>query len=333
MNTPKKFLFLFLSILFYMPSAISSIKEQYPFASVVIWGHKIQSGHTHSWIHYAFYKAFRHLGYNTLWLDNNDVIAHIDFSNSLFITEGQVDQNIPKRADCRYILHNCTRPPYQSLFEQDNCLLLQVFTYDVLERDVREIAPFIFTDLKQRIMYMPWATDLLPHEIDQQKQQVSLRKKSDIIYWVGTLCHGTFGNWEEITPFMTAAQNAGIRFQQHKDQNAHNCMTRIQQSYMAPAIVGTWQKEKGYIPCRIFKNISYGQMGITNSKAVSDLFEGKIVYNPNTYQLFFDAQQKLATMDLQELHKMMDFVRDHHTYITRIKQLLGFMNDVKPIGH
>ena len=40
---------------------------------VVIWGHKLYS-HTHSFIHSGFFKAFKHLGYDTYWFDNNDNI-------------------------------------------------------------------------------------------------------------------------------------------------------------------------------------------------------------------------------------------------------------------
>ena len=36
---------------------------------------------------------------------------------------------------------------------------------------------------------------------------------------------------------------------------------------------GTCHKSIGYIPCRIFKAISYGCLGITNSKSVYDLFD------------------------------------------------------------
>mgnify|MGYP006419383869 CR=1 FL=1 len=37
---------------------------------VIIWGHKLHS-HTHSYIHDSFYKAFKFLGYNTYWFDEN----------------------------------------------------------------------------------------------------------------------------------------------------------------------------------------------------------------------------------------------------------------------
>ncbi len=98
-----------------------------PFKKVVLWGHKLHS-HTHSWIHWAFYRAFEHLGYDVLWLDNSDNIKGIDFSDSLFITEGQVDHNMPLREDGRYILHNCDSKRYNKLRQQGKVLTLQRYT-------------------------------------------------------------------------------------------------------------------------------------------------------------------------------------------------------------
>ena len=57
----------------------------------------------------------------------------------------------------------------------------------------------------------------------------------------------------------------------------------IQESILAPAIQTDWQVENGYIPCRIFKNISYGKMGVTNNPTVNKLFNDKIntIYKNN----------------------------------------------------
>ena len=60
----------------------------------VAWGHKMHS-HTHSYIHGAFIKAFQHLGYKTLWLDDSDDVSRIDFEGTLFLTEAQVNGKIP----------------------------------------------------------------------------------------------------------------------------------------------------------------------------------------------------------------------------------------------
>ena len=94
---------------------------------------------------------------------------------------------------------------------------------------------------------------------------------------------------------------------------------------MAPAIQGAWQCVNGYIPCRIFKNISYGQWGITNNRVVYDLFKGKVIYNSDTYQLFYDAKHYIDNAPISELYELMDFVKNNHTYINRIETLLNFM--------
>ncbi len=298
------------------------------FDKVVIWGHKLHS-HTHSYIHNAFFCAFQEMGYSVFWFDSKDNIDNIDFKNTLFITEGQADKGIPLRDDCFYVLHNCDSTKYKPYFNKKQAVTLQVYTDDVLTRKCEKIAPCIFYDIKGQCLYMPWATDLLPREIDIVKNSLLNVKKTKNIAWVGTFGGGYFGNIEQITPFIEAAKSQKIEFKNYGSLSIEENLNVIRSSYMAPAIVGKWQQEKGYIPCRIFKNISYGKMGVTNSERVCELFEGKIVYNPNSYQLFFDAQEKINKMSLNELYELMDFVRDNHTYINRIHTILDFIEKVQ----
>lgn len=295
---------------------------------IVIWGHKLHS-HTHSYIHHAFYRAFEAMGYPTFWFDNNDSIEEYDFANTLFLTEGQVDANIPIRDDCLYIIHNCTNSKYLPLLNAGKCIQLQVYTDQVLAYQTEEIAKCIHYDVPGKTVYMPWATDLLPDEIDAIKQRMPMNQNSNKIYWIGTVGDGYFGNINEINPFKQASQDAGYEFiAQGGNVSPEDHQRLIGSSYMAPTIVGKWQFNVNYIPCRIFKNISYGQMGITNSYRVYDLFEKKIVYNPDTYQLFFDAQEALKNVTQSQIFELMDFVRDNHTYINRIETLFDFFERV-----
>lgn len=301
------------------------------FDKVVIWGHKLHT-HTHSYIHQAFYRAFTALGYKTYWLDEKDLAKNFDFANSLFLTEGQADTSIPLREDCFYILHNCVSPKYAALKAKKRCIILQVYSDDVLGFETAEkFAPCMYRDIANRCLYMPWATDLLPNEIDQMKQKVpkNLSQRKRVVHWVGTIGSGQFGNISELAPFQKACREQGISFKHHGNLSIDQNIACIQTSYMAPTIVGSWQKKAGYIPCRIFKNISYGQMGITNSYRVYELFEGKIVYNPDTYKLFYDAQKKLKTMTRKELIELMDFVKTKHTYLNRIQTIFDFIKIIK----
>lgn len=312
---------------YFLQLLLFSFSTCLPFNKVVIWGHKLHS-HTHSYIHNAFYRAFKHLGYQTYWFDNSDNVANFDFSNSLFITESQVDQKIPVRDDCRYILHNCNPQKYQKLLDCGKCINLQVYVDDVANRpELIKIEDCIYQDLTNKLIYMPWATDLLPDEIDQLKNNIPQR--SNTVYWIGTVGGGFFGNDTQINPFKGACLKNKINFQHPVHLSVKENINLIRKSYMAPTIVGDWQQKVGYIPCRIFKNISYGQMGITNSKTVYELFQKKIVYNPNTYQLFYDAQKRLKTLKQEELFELMDFVKTKHTYLNRIQTLLDFLKLVE----
>lgn len=314
----------------FIAHTIQAQEKNLPFNKVVLWGHKMHS-HTHSYIHYGFYKAFKHLGYDTLWLDRNDNISSIDFSNSLFITEGQVDQNIPLRTDCRYILHNCEHGKYKKLFDENLCIVIQVYTHDCLKRKEPKFDDCMHVNLELKTIYMPWATDLLPYEIDEIKEQLPMKTKGNTIYWVGSIWDGIHGNREQIAPFEKACKESNVHFQHSTYIDQNRSIELMQESYMAPAIQGKWQCENGYIPCRIFKNISYGQMGITNSKTAYDLFKGKIVYNEDTHQLFYDAQKRLKNMDINEIYELMDFVKTKHTYLNRIERLSEFLNMIKPL--
>lgn len=178
---------------------------------------------------------------------------------------------------------------------------------------------------------MPWASDFLPHEIEDMKHKLSdIWKKKNKIYWIGTIGDGLFGNINQIDSFRMACVENDIIFI-HNDPwinglDSEKCSDLISTSFMSPAIVGQWQQDKGYIPCRIFISITNGQMGITNSLRTYELFEKKIVYNSDTYQLFYDAKKKLDTWNLEDQYELMDIIKEKHTYINRIHVLLDLLN-------
>lgn len=303
--------------------------ELLPFRQVVIWGHKLHS-HTHSYVHEAFYRTFNYLGYKTLWLDNNDSLAGVDFSASLFITEGQVDQKIPLRDDAFYILHNCDWGKYKNLLEKNRVLKLQVYTNRCRTPECITFAPYVLFNPREQCLYMPWATDLLPYEIDQVKERMKKnRALNKVVVFIGTLGYGVFGNIPECKPFFEAADQKGIPAKHFVDVDPRKAQDIIEHAFIAPAIQGSWQCREGYIPCRIFKNISYGKLGVTNCPVVYDLFNHKIVFDTDTKKLFKKALKRMDTITLQEQFDLMNFVRDHHTYINRIEHLFKAISLIK----
>jgi hypothetical protein len=324
--------FMFYRVFLFVLSSIFCFHASlFSFDKVVIWGHKLHS-HTHSYIHHAFYRAFKHLGYEVYHFDHSDHLEGFDFSNTLFLTEGQVDQYIPLREDCFYILHNCDSKKYDHLKSLKKCIRLQVYTDQINGKGVTaiEVAPCIFENISRRTLYMPWATDLLPHEIDPSKKPPLINPaQNNTIYWIGTIGEGHFGNQSELNPFIQESQKAGIHFVHRQSLHPEEAEHLVKRSYIAPTIVGAWQKEVGYIPCRIFKNCSYGLMGVTNSYRVYELFNKKIVYDPDPAVLFHKAKEALKVFGDKEREELMNFVKDNHTYVNRIHSILNFIEKLE----
>lgn len=300
---------------------------------VVIWGHKLHT-HTHSYIHNAFYKTFTYMGYKTIWLDNNDSINTINFDKTLFLTEGQVDKNIPIRQDSYYVLHNCDLEKYM-LVPKENILIIQVYS-KILTKNEPKIDDYIYynkfkQDVKNNtnysILYMPWATDLLPYEINNNILNLDKNKTKLEINFVGMQTQ----EWDQVRLFCQKYKINYNNIGGFKGDNVDILVNQklIQQSLIAPSIQTKWQIENGYIPCRIFKNISYGRMGVTNNNTVFELFKKAIIYNPNISECLKMAihfENNPNEYKKNTLIPLMCFVRDKHTYINRIKTILDCFN-------
>ena len=295
------------------------------FNKIIIWGYKPPMKHTHHSIHYAFNKAFKALGHNVLWLDDNDDVSNLNFDHCLFFTEGQVDKNIPINKSSKYILHNCNGEKYADISIQ-NKLIIQFFHKDVLNYNLQKINEYTY--FGDHTLYQPWATDLLPHEIDlnQAKNEMSIKE----CVWVGSY-HPTdrteFENNTQLDPFFNECKKHGINLK-HIDPwtrpvSFEENKKLINSAYLAPAIVGAFQKRTYYISCRIFKNISYGHLGITNSEFVNKIFNNDLIYDSDPAALFYKAIDKKNDVKcIKYIQDLMQEVKDKHTFINRANQIL-----------
>ena len=288
------------------------------FKKAVVWGVPLHQ-HTNSYVYAAFHKAFKAMGYDAYWLNEHSDVSGMNFADTLFITEGQHDRNIPLRNDCKYVLHN-TNPAKYADIKPENKLLLQVFTNDVFQWKTEIVAEGSYYMKEGHLLFQSWGTDLLPEEINFDWASHPRKHES---HYVGTVTGGQFGNTDEVGKFKRACDERGINFVVHPPGSAsfEDNLRLIQQSFMAPALHGTWQAEKGYLSCRLFKNISYGQLGVTNSKAAYDLLHGKVIYNEDEYQLFYDAWPHIT--DTNRIVDLMKLVKEKHTYINRINTILS----------
>lgn len=314
----------------------------------VVWGFK-NFYHTHSHIHEAFYRTLKYMGENALWLDQGDDLSRIDFSDTFFISNHDIATHLPVRPDCFYLIHGgsdneeCKAKFGQLKYASWNVFIDYQYAYDESfppfgRRPVhRNGVIWIDEDFafypNDKHMDFRWATDLTPPEIEANKIGARLlNTDSRVINWVGTFWHV---NEKEIAEFRRACNESGVDFRHYgagqADGDGHlgqqkvvsitKNISLVRESYFGPAIVGSHHLTEGYVPCRIFKNISYGQFGVTNSSRVNTIFKSKLIYNPDPYKLFFEAKEQLASMKIEGLYALMDEVARKHTYVNRINSI------------
>ena len=328
------------------------------FNKVIIWGFPLHT-HTHSYIHAGWVKGFKHLGYETHWFDDKNYPVDFDYSNTLFITEGYAENNIPIVSTSIYFVHIARTPEkyigkvarfieirylvdgiidcnYNYILDKPKCDKISECTYYEKLHDNGGIAKYHDEPqpMEYECVYTCWATDLLPHEI---VEKAIYRPREDKIYWFGSANHM---NTKEISLFYFECIKNGIEFITNDPWRNPLPFDVVEEytkrSIMSPDFrtsgdpnkiaigeTGTCHKQIGYIACRLLKAISYGHLGITNSRHAYELLEKKVIYNLDEKQLFYDATRQLQNYDL--IKEQMKIVREKHTYLNRIQDLLAVL--------
>ncbi len=328
------------------------------FNKVIIWGFPLHS-HTHSYIHGGWEKGFKSMGYKTFWFHDKEYPEDFDYSNSLFITEGYADDNIPIDNTSIYFVHICRNPEkylnkvkrlidirylvdhikdlnYNYILDKTKCKKISDATYYEKLDNNGGLAQHHNNPkkMKYECIYTCWATDLLPEEIKETSILKNQKIRKNKIYWCGSY---NPENNKELKKFVEAANknNITVIFNNPWEKPLSYKVVKqlTKKSILAPDIgcsgdpekiklgeTGTCHKTIGYIPCRILKAISYGLLGITNSKHVYELLDKKIIYNCDEEKLFNDSIKEIDNIEL--IKQQMKIVREKHTYINRINDLL-----------
>lgn len=287
---------------------------------VYIWGHKLHE-HTHSYIHSSYYKAFENLGHEVYWIDSRDDLTQYDFGDSVFFTENSVKNGMPLRKDCKYITHHIDTKylvdagvPYENVLRLGNYLpSLEIY---------EKVDHLAYWDESTRTLYQTWGTDLLPHEIDENNP-VKFNWSNKTLNYVGMLYEQ--GPW-------WAQSFANIIHEKNKvefkvfTQNASDGENRqlIRTSFLCPDFRSDWHLQCGYIPCRIFKNISYGRITGTNSPFVKRAF-GDYVSFGGTPDTLYDNLLHADFGEKINMREAMLFVKENHTFINRVNTIFKFL--------
>ena len=286
------------------------------------------------------------------WMDDSDAekAQSMDWEGTLFITEHNVNKKIPCRSDCLYLSHYVDEGDYAGV-PKENILVLKMSQRDFTEEDKDWGKGVQYEELSfgnrweyhaevdgYHCLYLYWASDLLPREIDEN---IALLENDKLEDKIKNEVHFV-GHMEEIwVYFMYLLGDRGIPFHKHGASfSVHSHANRsieenidlIQTSLIAPALQSDHQVKHRYLPCRIFKNISYGRMGITNNPAVQELFalDGlEVICSRDMNTLIDQAIEVERDVDKSEkkkkIRRLMEYVRDRHTFVNRIRTITQFV--------
>jgi hypothetical protein len=198
--------------------------------------------------------------------------------------------------------------------------------------DSEEIAPGI--KLEGDCVLFPWGANMLTNEFNEE---LLTSKRDKNIYFLGTMSKtGGNGTYDRISMFADVASHNGYKmivgggytgniedgnisyldgWISEEDQAKY-----LSSGVMSPAIQSDFQLKNGMIPCRLFKSISYGMIGITNNDFAHSYFQEQTIYSTDMEELFYLAEKELNNLEKKKF--LFNFVRENHTYINNINAIL-----------
>lgn len=326
---------------------------------VIIWGYPLGT-HTHSYAHHGLYRAFSKLGIETYWIDASGwhmgSLNGLSFEDAFVFTERNAGiEMMPLSESSTYAIHYLGNRPdmnisgrflgkvgrlidirFNSMYGWDD----KGYTYKMNELNLESVVPGLKFEKHEEYdrIYMNWSTDLMPEEFNFEDRFIKRDRK---VYYLATVGGGRGGiddslpvdiyydNRPQLRRFREACRSENVDLITNcpwlSPLNDNDVKLLTQKSWVAPDFRMPAFLDWGYVPDRVFKNISYGQMGVTNSAAVQEFFENMLVYSSDPHELFYLAQDKMN--DYNSILDQMKFVQENHTYVHRAIGLTKVVNN------
>lgn len=278
------------------------------YTSVVIWGLKDPTTSTQRHIHRHLFTVLHKIGCRVFWCENSSANNDLIENGSLVISSNQCCTNLQYTKDNWYAICHIQF----HIEECKNFVNLRVYGDEDFEPgSVFWDKTTVFLKSKNRV-YQSFGTNLLPEEF----LSPVFNSNTNSLYWVGSIWNdvNNHGNIQNMGLLQKALRKYHIKFIHMQDISDEENIEKIRASRIAPAIGGDFQT-KAMMPCRIWKNISYGQLGVTNLSKAPDVFGTQIIYDLDIDRLV----EKALSLNEKEYKDMIlqqqEIVAKDHTYL------------------
>jgi hypothetical protein len=280
------------------------------FTSVVIWGLRTDLSNTHRHVYRHLHRVLKTLGIpNGVWCDDREENNNVVPKGSLVLSMNLACKHLRFRKGVSYAVLNVER----SLF--DDCpdyLMLRTHGEVPIDPESERWGAVTAFDRKGRTLHQASATDLLPEEF-----LLPTANQSNIVNWVGSIWNdqNNHGNVDNIHRLETLLAERGMQFIHRPGASDEDNVRLMRESRIAPAIGGAIQTSRPYLSCRVWKNISYGQLCVTNLPHAKNAFGASAVVNLDIEAMLDEALAVPKKDYLERTGQQQKTVAEGHTYL------------------
>jgi len=291
--------------------AVSKLRQ---FSSVVIWGLRTEINDTQHHIHRHFYNVLRKLEFPVIWCDDKKENAVLVHSDSLVFSYNGSCAFLPYKKDVSYALLNTVEP----LSECKDYVRLRIYGTVPIENDSELWSSEVAFHKESHMLWQPWATDLLPDEF-----YPPVFSQSHTVHWIGSIWnddnnHGNINNIEKLKDVLS---KRGLSFVHSTHVSDEENVQLVRSDRIAPAIGGDIQIATNMLPCRVWKNISYGQLGVTNLPKTKEVFGDSILMDTDIDNLIERALSISESEYKERTVYQQIIVANEHTYLNWLYNL------------
>ena len=295
----------------------------------VIWGLK-KPNHSHFFIHSGFYTTLKKLDISVVWFENT-IANNVNLIKDDFIITADVSiSNLQITDAFNYCFHNVPSSLTENL-STNKYIKLQVLTNDAYSRfgdfynrEFNLEGASYFTK-HDSTLYQSWGTPSIASEFSTPKY-VSYKKHE---FFIGSIWNNQLnqGNMDAIQLYEGLLKDFRIKFIQTRGCSEFFNRIYIRNSAIATSVVGDWQRINGYTPCRVFKSIAYGRLGIINSHSSVNQYPW-LVGNESINELLENVLSMSESMYLNLVRLQQDFLVKE-TYQCKLSNMLKALIYVK----
>jgi len=294
---------------------------------VVLWGLRTTFNDTFYFIHKGLYETLNKLDIPVLWVD--DAHSNIDLlrKGDLVYAVDRAAQFLPAHPDVKYCLHNISEQ-FIAKLDPAHYLAIQVLTIDRFREGGENERPLdsllqgaASYDPVGNVLYQSWGTPILARDF-MEPINFPLKKSE---YFVGTIWDNALGqgNIRVIAEYTKLLVRHKIQFKCVKGAPEFFNSIYVRHSAVGASIVGDWQREHGYTPCRLFKAVSYGRIGAINSANSKAQYPWAIA-NENIGELIEEILS-MSDSDAKELIYFQQKALAQETYEAKISNVCSIL--------